>query len=554
VAALPILPSTLADIVPHRTRTDGDGFYELEVPADTPYRVVARAPGYEPQFYRMANHPEGAQWVDVAPGRVHDGVDFVLHPTSPHLGAIEGSVFRRLPDAECADRLSNSCLVPAAGALVRITAAFPTFAPMEIRTRTGRDGSFRVDGLLADDGGVLAYFVSAQIEDTEPGFYPGGVPFPQAEPLPVFPGKTSNAGRIVLPVHRQPPEEGFVGGWVTDPDGQPVEHALVRVYLQPERPDGRVAHAMTDAEGYFLVKNLPVGVRVLVSAAAEGYIPIYHPGVWRWKEAESVSTGGPMMRVVAVRLTLEPGASGGPFLQAGRVRVAKPDADFGGADPDGFRGSYDEGSAEIDEGFTGPSFEPLSHHDFLRGAFFYLMSATSRAVEHPLAGGDTGDNGAVILTGLPAGVYFAFADRPGFEPSFYVAEGEEHSTPIHLGETIPGILADIALYPLGSVDDGDEPGGGAIMVTNLTNVPNPFQPRTVIRYQLEAEATVTVQIFDYRGRIVRTLVAGQDQAAGPREVPWDGRNEEGKRVSSGVYFYRVQAGSYAVARKMVVLP
>ena len=169
-------------------------------------------------------------------------------------------------------------------------------------------------------------------------------------------------------------------------------------------------------------------------------------------------------------------------------------------------------------------------------------------------GASTGDNGAVILTGLGTRTYFALADHPGFDSAYFVAEGDDHATPIYLDDTTPAVLADIVLRPVALEEENVGSDDRDVVVTNLTNVPNPFQPRTAIQYRLEVDATVTVQIFDYRGRIVRTLVEGEEQLAGLREIPWNGRDEDGKRVSSGVYFYRIQAGESAVARKMVVLP
>ncbi|TFG87615.1 MAG: T9SS type A sorting domain-containing protein, partial [Gemmatimonadales bacterium] len=85
------------------------------------------------------------------------------------------------------------------------------------------------------------------------------------------------------------------------------------------------------------------------------------------------------------------------------------------------------------------------------------------------------------------------------------------------------------------------------------NVPNPFNPTTVIRYELPAEAAVNLQVFDLRGRLVRSLRSGEMEAAGPHQVVWNGRDSAGRQVSSGTYFYRLNAGDHEAVRRMVLL-
>ena len=83
------------------------------------------------------------------------------------------------------------------------------------------------------------------------------------------------------------------------------------------------------------------------------------------------------------------------------------------------------------------------------------------------------------------------------------------------------------------------------------NVPNPFNPVTVIQYQLPSEAHVTIDVFNIAGKLVTTLV-NEEQDAGVKVVTWDGRNGAGEKVASGIYMYRMQAGDHT-SRKMMVL-
>lgn len=93
----------------------------------------------------------------------------------------------------------------------------------------------------------------------------------------------------------------------------------------------------------------------------------------------------------------------------------------------------------------------------------------------------------------------------------------------------------------------------APLVTRLgQNVPNPFNPNTSIRFTLEAREHVTLSVYDTRGGLVRTL-ANETRSAGSHDVVWDGRDARGVVQASGVYFYRITAGSFTESRKMVLL-
>ncbi len=91
----------------------------------------------------------------------------------------------------------------------------------------------------------------------------------------------------------------------------------------------------------------------------------------------------------------------------------------------------------------------------------------------------------------------------------------------------------------------------------LANYPNPFNPETWIPYRLAEDAFVTLTIYDEAGRVVRTLEVGHRIAAAyesrSQAIYWDGRNQVGEQVASGVYFYHLSAGDYSATRKMLIL-
>ena len=93
--------------------------------------------------------------------------------------------------------------------------------------------------------------------------------------------------------------------------------------------------------------------------------------------------------------------------------------------------------------------------------------------------------------------------------------------------------------------------------TLLPNYPNPFNPETWIPYRLAREAEVAITIYDTKGTLVRRLALG-NQSAGhyamrEKAVYWDGRNEDGEAVASGIYIYQFRAGDYAASRRMVIV-
>jgi hypothetical protein len=89
-------------------------------------------------------------------------------------------------------------------------------------------------------------------------------------------------------------------------------------------------------------------------------------------------------------------------------------------------------------------------------------------------------------------------------------------------------------------------------LTLYQNRPNPFNPSTRISYSIDRDARVRLAVYDVGGRLVRTL-ADEPMPAGTHVADWDGRDDEGRAVASGVYFYRLQAGKRTLTRKALLI-
>lgn len=120
----------------------------------------------------------------------------------------------------------------------------------------------------------------------------------------------------------------------------------------------------------------------------------------------------------------------------------------------------------------------------------------------------------VLLEASPKGVYASFRDYPGGDVHYYYCE-----------------LDDVSAVP----DDVGQARG------HLQTSPNPFNARTNILFALERGQVVRLQVYDLQGRRVRTLLDGR-VSAGDHALPWDGRDDRGADLASGVYLYRLEAG------------
>ncbi len=118
---------------------------------------------------------------------------------------------------------------------------------------------------------------------------------------------------------------------------------------------------------------------------------------------------------------------------------------------------------------------------------------------------------------------------------------------------LSAVAADtFTFFVMGGLSAPDDENGLPSVFALSPNYPNPFNPSTVISYQLPVNSKVRLNIYNTLGQEVRTLVNGK-QSAGFKKVIWNGRNNQGVSVSTGVYICRMQAGSFVQSRKMILV-
>jgi hypothetical protein len=141
-------------------------------------------------------------------------------------------------------------------------------------------------------------------------------------------------------------------------------------------------------------------------------------------------------------------------------------------------------------------------------------------------------------------LHFMFMDDNSFG-SFIQGHGS------NLGGQMMYTSVDIWFDPDVSADDVTIP----VADLSLKNYPNPFNPETTISYSLQEASDVSVEVYNIRGQKVKTLVDNEQKQPGTHSVTWNGTDQSGRTVASGVYLYRVDAdgGRYTSTRKMILL-
>jgi len=160
---------------------------------------------------------------------------------------------------------------------------------------------------------------------------------------------------------------------------------------------------------------------------------------------------------------------------------------------------------------------------------------------------------AVMLPGEVTRVIARF-DRPGrYVWHCHILSHEDHEMmrPYYVGP-MPVAKGGPGMPGMEATDAAPANGSVPAAVVLGQNQPNPFNPITQIRFALPAAGPVELSVYNVAGQLVRTLASGE-YGAGEHVLAWDGRDAVGNAVSSGVYFYRLDAGLTTNVKKMVLM-
>ncbi|MCP4712472.1 MAG: T9SS type A sorting domain-containing protein [Planctomycetes bacterium] len=192
---------------------------------------------------------------------------------------------------------------------------------------------------------------------------------------------------------------------------------------------------------------------------------------------------------------------------------------------------------------------------------------------------DAGQSWILLENGLPDGILHDIELHPDNQQLIYIqtadqgvyhsSDGGESWQPMNEGLTTLDMGWDLVIDPLdhsrlyATTNQGlfmrqlplsveDDVSTGQLEWSVAQNYPNPFNPSTTIRYQLPATGHVSLRVYNTAGQLVRTLVDRQEDT-GYQSIVWDGQNDQGEHVTSGLYFYRLEAGEYQQTRSMLLL-
>jgi hypothetical protein len=188
---------------------------------------------------------------------------------------------------------------------------------------------------------------------------------------------------------------------------------------------------------------------------------------------------------------------------------------------------------------NGPELIHLDRLGFL--LLSLSLEGTGLPMSTPVAGDLDNDGDLEIAVGGPKGVHVW---------NYPTASTVAQPWPMHRGNTRrTGYIGDVTTAA--PEDDDPQPAVPGRYALHQ-NYPNPFNPETAIRYSLAQAGPARLAVYNVLGQEVVTLVDAH-QAAGAHEIVWSGVDSGGRAVSSGLYFYRLQAGEFSETRKMVLL-
>ncbi|MBN2410344.1 carboxypeptidase regulatory-like domain-containing protein [candidate division KSB1 bacterium] len=562
----------------HMTRTNDQGEFAMQLRAGF-YLVYTKAKEFVPEWYQEAEKPAEGTPVQVFTDQ-HTTIRINLAP----YGGISGTV------------IDENSQLPIAGA--RVNAFYEGRIKGDGRffsVLTGTDGTYSFDAIPPGD-----YMIAAKADSYLVEFWQEADSVGSATPVTVESGKLNDEIDFTLVAG------GQIGGRVLNAkDNTPLEKAIVAV-LQVH---GHVKKSVkTNENGEYTVYGLPAGT-YKASAVKKGYVREWYLEKEIKSEATPIelTASGVQTDIDFTLSPVEPGGGGlsgvvlddstGQPIEGAVVAImpltyAKPKRTVTGQD-----GTYELTGVKPGvyiavcraQGYIGEFYD--NTHFWLKakhikveadqitdninfglapqeeGAYAVSGTVTDRTgapVEGALvraqeygrmiAAGLTDEDGGYHLDNLPAGLYSLSASLTGFEDGYYNGESLETAETVPVGSGINKYDADIALN-----DEITGIGNTGILTEKFRleqNYPNPFNPVTEIRFVVPKTANIKLTIFNLLGKEVKTIFAGQRQA-GVYSISWDGTDNRGMNLATGIYIYRLEAETngerFVENRRMILL-
>jgi hypothetical protein len=305
-----------------------------------------------------------------------------------------------------------------------------------------------------------------------------------------------------------PVYQNSISGMVSDSLSTGVPSRIVLFPIHHNMPWFHIRFDHTDSLGSYVINNVATGEYFVLAIPFSGYAPAFYKagayGVWHWKDADSVNVSGD---VTGINIGVV------PVNSAGFAHV--------------------EGKIQASDG------TPL-------GGVAVLATTSAGDV---VGCGLTDGNGNYSLDGVTAGAVTLTANKEGYDSA-------TQSVNIPGGSSASG-KADFTLS-VTTVTSVEHTSDLPINYSLDQNYPNPFNPSTTISFDIPVSSSVTLRVFNVIGQEVRTLVQGT-LSQGRHEIVWNGLDDAGRALASGIYFYSLNATPvsggkmFSDIKKMVLL-
>ncbi len=335
----------------------------------------------------------------------------------------------------------------------------------------------------------------------------------------------------------EPPSRGTIAGYVTDDEASPLE-ATVDV------TDLTGYEATSDpVTGYYEILYVPAGEHD-VRASAIGYMTVEHEGVLVLDGA--IATENFVLASPTFLDDFEAGIGDWTGSWSLTTEDANTPTHSLTESPAGEYGNNNYKVAEL--------ADPIELPSGASALLSFYMSCDTEAGYDFLYIDVSGDGGSSWdRLGSYSGPYTEWTEYT-HDVTDYLGSSDFSVRFVFDSDgwiTADGVhIDDVAVFV--ETDSSDVDGVAATRLA-VRSYPNPFNPKTTVRFEVPSVGPVDLAVYDVAGRLVRTLVAGESYAPGPHELPWDGRDGRGVEVAGGVYFARVEAGGETASAKMVLL-